>query len=206
VQNVSGRVGVYAMWQSPTAGGAPGGGQGIYVHAKSHIYDGTLLVTGSANINRRSLTGDSELMCAVVDQPMTLGLMQSLWTQLFPATPAPAIDTTATDWGARFFAGFAAAAATPVSASLASTALVYADPPPATAVSVALPSGARRNLLKFWNRALDWYDWFLESSSVDYAGLEDGNADLATVLKRLNQYSAPLGKPVEFPFRKSSRI
>ena len=206
VQNVPDRVGVYAMWQSPAAGGAPGGGQGIYVHAKSHIYDGTLLVTGSANINRRSLTGDSELMCAVVDQPMTLGLMQSLWTQLFPATRAPAIDTTATDWGARFFASFAAAAATPVSASLASTALVYVDTPPATAVSVALPSGAQRNLLKFWNRALDWYDWFLESSSVDYAGLEDGDADLATVQTRLNQYSAPLGKPVEFPFRTSSRI
>jgi phosphatidylserine/phosphatidylglycerophosphate/cardiolipin synthase-like enzyme len=217
VQNVPDRVGVYAMWQSPTAGGAPGGGQGIYVHAKSHIYDGTLLVTGSANLNRRSLTGDSELVCAVVDQPMTLGVMQALWTQLFPDSPAtgPAaggntspfpIDTTATDWGARFFASFAAAAATPVSASLASTALVYADPPPATAVSVALPSGAQRNLLKVSNRWLDWYDWFLESSSVDYAGLEDGDADLATVLKRLNQYSAPLGKPVEFPFRSSSSI
>jgi phosphatidylserine/phosphatidylglycerophosphate/cardiolipin synthase-like enzyme len=218
VQNVSSRVGVYSMWQSPAAGGPVNGGRGIYVHAKSHIYDGTLLVTGSANINRRSLTGDSELMCAVVDQQLTLGLMQALWTELFPDSPAtgPAaagsntppfpIDTTAPGWGASFFASFAAAAATSFEDANSTTAFVYADPPPAAPETVTLPSGATRNLLTDWQTWPDWYDHFLESSSIYYQGLEDGNADLATIQTRLNQFVVSLDKPPEFPFRKSGMI
>jgi phosphatidylserine/phosphatidylglycerophosphate/cardiolipin synthase-like enzyme len=206
VDNVRSRVGVYSMWQPSSTGS----GRGIYVHAKSHIYDGTLLVTGSANMNRRSLIGDSELMCAVVDQPMTLGLMQALWTQLFPGSSATGtasstypfpIDTSSSGWGARFFASFAAAAAAEgAGGAKSSTALVYSDPPADKPGSAVLPSGASRNLLTDWNKAIDWYDHFLESSCLDYKRLEQGNADLATIRLRLNQY---LNNPGEFglPFR-----
>lgn len=39
----------------------------IYVHAKTCIVDDTWATVGSANLNRRSWTHDSELTCAVVD-------------------------------------------------------------------------------------------------------------------------------------------
>jgi phosphatidylserine/phosphatidylglycerophosphate/cardiolipin synthase-like enzyme len=218
VQGVSSQVGIYSMWQSPSAGGPSPSGKGIYVHAKSHIYDGTLLVTGSASINRRSLTGDSELMCAVVDQQMTLNVMQALWTQLFPSSPAtgPAtpgytppfpVNTSASNWGATFFTSFATAAASVITAGSSATALLYNDPPPTTPQMVRLPSGAARNLPDDFNPAdaiPDWYDWILESSSVDYKALEAGNADLAAIQGQLNNPFAQSDGPVTFPSRQTS--
>jgi PLD-like domain len=206
VQQFPNRVGVYSMWQNPPTEGS---GRGIYVHAKSHIYDGTLLVTGSANMNRRSLTGDSELMCAVLDQQLALSQMQALWTSLFPSRPATGpttitgytppfpISLAAPDWGGSFFASFQQAA------TLAS--LVYLDTPPPTAVSATLPSGALRNLpgdeaAYTGANKPGWYDWTLESSSVNYQGLEGNYADLASVMAGLNSCDAPSGT-LTFPFR-----
>ena len=123
------RVNVYSMWQA-TAGGS--GGQGIYVHAKSHIYDATLFVTGSANLNRRSLTGDSELVCAVLDQTLAQSVMTSLWNALLPAaSPSPfPLNLGTNNWGQAFFNAFAQAAPASATAVTPSTkALVYADPP-----------------------------------------------------------------------------
>jgi phosphatidylserine/phosphatidylglycerophosphate/cardiolipin synthase-like enzyme len=43
-------------------------GTPIYVHAKTVIIDDVWAMVGSANLNRRSWTHDSEVACAVVDQ------------------------------------------------------------------------------------------------------------------------------------------
>jgi phosphatidylserine/phosphatidylglycerophosphate/cardiolipin synthase-like enzyme len=41
----------------------------VYVHAKVCVIDDTWAIVGSDNFNRRSWTHDSELSCAVLDQP-----------------------------------------------------------------------------------------------------------------------------------------
>jgi phosphatidylserine/phosphatidylglycerophosphate/cardiolipin synthase-like enzyme len=43
-------------------------GTPIYVHAKAVVIDDVWAMVGSANLNRRSWTHDSEVACAVVDQ------------------------------------------------------------------------------------------------------------------------------------------
>jgi len=43
-------------------------GTPIYVHAKAVMIDDVWAMVGSANLNRRSWTHDSEVACAVVDQ------------------------------------------------------------------------------------------------------------------------------------------
>ena len=73
-EDVENRVGIFALWdKGKTPGVNPGG---IYVHAKSHTYDGELLVCGSANLNRRSFLCDTELACAVLDSDVVLGAPQ----------------------------------------------------------------------------------------------------------------------------------
>ena len=44
-------------------------GTPVYVHAKVCVVDDTWAIVGSDNFNRRSWTHDSELSCAVLDQP-----------------------------------------------------------------------------------------------------------------------------------------
>ena len=53
-----------AVYSPENAEGTP-----VYVHAKVCIVDDTWAIIGSDNFNRRSWTHDSELSCAVVDQP-----------------------------------------------------------------------------------------------------------------------------------------
>jgi phosphatidylserine/phosphatidylglycerophosphate/cardiolipin synthase-like enzyme len=43
-------------------------GTPIYIHAKAVVIDDVWAMVGSANLNRRSWTHDSEVACAVVDQ------------------------------------------------------------------------------------------------------------------------------------------
>jgi phosphatidylserine/phosphatidylglycerophosphate/cardiolipin synthase-like enzyme len=74
------RVGVYNLWNKSR-------NDGIYCHAKAHTYDGNLLVCGSANVNRRSFTCDTEIACAVLNSSVVLDHQERLWHLLFPDTP-----------------------------------------------------------------------------------------------------------------------
>jgi phosphatidylserine/phosphatidylglycerophosphate/cardiolipin synthase-like enzyme len=53
-----------AVYSPENAEGTP-----VYVHAKVCVIDDTWAIVGSDNFNRRSWTHDSELSCAVLDQP-----------------------------------------------------------------------------------------------------------------------------------------
>lgn len=97
------RVGVYDLWHpSRTTGG-------IYCHAKVQMYDRSLLVCGSANLNRRSFTCDSELDCAVLDEDLVLKHYRRLWRVLFPDIAWPSqinFNDPNSGWGRQFFDAF----------------------------------------------------------------------------------------------------
>jgi len=77
---ISGRAARAAQWRAIDKLAGAGGprvavydleneqGTPIYVHAKTVIIDDVWAMVGSANLNRRSWTHDSEVACAVVDQ------------------------------------------------------------------------------------------------------------------------------------------
>jgi phosphatidylserine/phosphatidylglycerophosphate/cardiolipin synthase-like enzyme len=62
-----GKVHVYHLIQPAT-------GQPIYVHAKVMLIDDIYAVIGSANINRRSMTHDTELAVAIIDAALDAGI------------------------------------------------------------------------------------------------------------------------------------
>jgi phosphatidylserine/phosphatidylglycerophosphate/cardiolipin synthase-like enzyme len=64
-------------------------GTPIYVHAKAIVIDDVWAMVGSANLNRRSWTHDSEVACAVLDQERD---------------PRPPVDPGGLGDGARVFA------------------------------------------------------------------------------------------------------
>jgi phosphatidylserine/phosphatidylglycerophosphate/cardiolipin synthase-like enzyme len=77
---ISGRAARAAQWRAISKLVAAGGqrvavydleneqGTPIYVHAKAVVVDDAWAMVGSANLNRRSWTHDSEVACAVLDQ------------------------------------------------------------------------------------------------------------------------------------------
>jgi phosphatidylserine/phosphatidylglycerophosphate/cardiolipin synthase-like enzyme len=77
---VAGRAARAAQWRAISSLAAAGGprvtvydleneqGTPIYVHAKAVVVDDVWAMVGSANLNRRSWTHDSEVACAVLDQ------------------------------------------------------------------------------------------------------------------------------------------
>ncbi len=94
-----GRVQVLDLWH-------PDRNLGIYCHAKEQTYDGSLLVCGSGNLNRRSLSCDSELDCAVLDSATVANHQRGLWELLFPNTAWPNLDLNTAGNGAAFFSQF----------------------------------------------------------------------------------------------------
>jgi phosphatidylserine/phosphatidylglycerophosphate/cardiolipin synthase-like enzyme len=140
-----GRVAIYDTWYPVNSD--PKKGRGIYVHAKAHTYDGALLVCGSANLNRRSLTCDSELACAIVDSDLVAAHQQKLWNMLFAnvagaSWPAPDFNNS-TGGGIQFLAQFKA---------FANSGDAYLVPDPwnddnplnPTPKTVAIPTGVPR--------------------------------------------------------------
>ena len=61
------RVYPYHLWQDPQT--VPNGWEtkSVYVHAKLLLIDDRYVAIGSANLNQRSMTSDSELQIAIVD-------------------------------------------------------------------------------------------------------------------------------------------
>jgi phosphatidylserine/phosphatidylglycerophosphate/cardiolipin synthase-like enzyme len=111
--NVLDQVGVYNMWYGRWQPPGNATNRGVYVHAKCHTYDDSLLVCGSANLNRRSFLCDTELACAVLSATgLVAGHQRDLWAQFFPPSVAwPVnINRAAAGWGAQFFTQFQAAA------------------------------------------------------------------------------------------------
>lgn len=176
---VKNRVAVYDLWDFRCTPG-----RGIYCHAKTHTYDGSLLVCGSANLNRRSLTGDSELACAVVDKSVVLSHQKKLWSLLFPTKSWPGTDDLDGDGaGAAFFTAFndAYRATKKTSATFLTEDLWALH-------KFALPNNVTRD------DAVDTafpitYDELLESESVDHVKLEVKDPDLADIVKRLGAIS-----------------
>jgi phosphatidylserine/phosphatidylglycerophosphate/cardiolipin synthase-like enzyme len=81
------KIGIYNLWQ-----GDKPPGRGIYCHAKSHTYDGSLLVCGTCNLNWRSFSRDTEVSAAVLDPDVVHQHQRHLWNWLFKGAPWPADD------------------------------------------------------------------------------------------------------------------
>ena len=97
------RVGVYNLWHPSRIPG------GIYCHAKVQLYDRSLFVCGSGNMNRRSFTCDTELDCAVLDEDLVLKHYRRLWRVLFPDIAWPSqinFSDPNGGWGMEFFDAF----------------------------------------------------------------------------------------------------
>jgi phosphatidylserine/phosphatidylglycerophosphate/cardiolipin synthase-like enzyme len=155
------QIGAYALWHARQ-------NRGIYVHAKTHIYDASLLLIGSANCNARSYTGDTEIVAAVQGTPTIYAHMIRLWNVLLPESPWP-WDTTSTSraalpitepgWGRTFFDAFAGEAEKGVASAGRPVNNVIRDP---LFSGGALPNGvipalSRRKywLLNFASNILD---------------------------------------------------
>ncbi len=175
---VADRVGVYNLW-APERAASPGrparARRGIYCHAKVQMFDDRLLVCGSANLNRRSFTCDSELACAVADQAVVSLHQQNLWTLLFgDCTPARAWPA---NWatGAKFFEEFTEAAKTPGACVIKDP---WGNPTP------TLPDGSTRTL---WPRGPAYQIVFrkiCDPSSISSSS-EDDDPPLDRVVKRV---------------------
>ena len=206
-QNVSDRVAVCSMWDPNPPDKT---GRGIYVHAKVQLYDGNLLVCGSANLNRRSLLCDAELAVAVADPAVVAGHQQQLWNYLFPAGPAwPAPDFTKAGSGAAFFDAFnKAIGATGVGTAGASR--LIRDP--WNVDGNVLPGGARRVRSGPGWVYNSYYDKLIDPTSLDESceahAPDDNNhsnwASLRDVTYSLEQVFTPAKgkKPASYPFRK----
>jgi phosphatidylserine/phosphatidylglycerophosphate/cardiolipin synthase-like enzyme len=192
------QVGVYNMWNGQSLG-AVAANRGIYVHAKSHTYDNSLLVCGSANLNRRSFLCDTELACAVLDPAVVTAHQQRLWAQLFPSLPAPggAVWPAATNLatggggGAAFFTAFQAAAL------VRANSLLFPDP---WEGHWTLPKNITRPVddsLPFYNDAV------VEPSSVNITKLEDQAYNRPVQLnKMVSRLEYEPGFNGDFPCRK----
>lgn len=222
--DVSGQVGVYSLWdpQAPVAPPPPEGwptppvqtnGRGVYVHAKVQMYDGGLLVCGSANLNRRSLLCDAELAIAVADPAVVAEHQQKLWNYLFPAgaVPWPAPDFSQPGSGPAFFDAFNRAIGVTTAGTTGPSRLIR---DPWDSDGKVLPGGAFRE-----RNGTGWWYNFYYKSLMDPSSLADACekhkpdadnssdwASLDQVSKLIEQVFIPAegSKPASFPYRKQA--
>ncbi|GAB3061342.1 hypothetical protein GCM10027053_24530 [Intrasporangium mesophilum] len=183
-----GRVAVFNAWDPPQqVGGVEVANRGVYVHAKAHVYDGELLVCGSANINRRSLTGDTELALAVHDPTVATSHLHNVWTLLTGGEPWPLVDGAPFDpktMPGRPFVTAMRGAAHP-------NLIIdphFANP---TAETVALPLGSRSTATQ--GQFGQVYNQLMENCSMH-------NSFIETLTSTLQQVSDQVEDPAGFWF------
>jgi phosphatidylserine/phosphatidylglycerophosphate/cardiolipin synthase-like enzyme len=195
------RVGMYDLWH-------PTRSQGIYCHAKVQMYDGSLLVCGSANLNRRSFTCDTEIACAVLDPAVVADHQQRLWRLLFPdpSTPWPGIDLNQPGSGKQFLSQFVAAARNVNS-------FLILDPWQSSSPQLPTkPAPTPRDQDPFPGTFTIFYNDFMDPSSIDTSvendcrdatgALRDGRLD--DIVRRLeNVYGLNPDGSVSWPYRRS---
>lgn len=204
VPAVASRVAVYSMWN----GGAPPG-RGVYVHAKVQMYDADLLVCGSANLNRRSFTCDTELALAVADSAVLDAHQRALWNHLFPG-PFPALDRTKPGWGKALFDEIARASGVTKVGEVSANSRLILDPWDAGAAE--LPNGAGRRASGDTWMFRRYYANLLDPSSIDLAveevvrepGGGKHTVDLADIAWRLERRFTVKGEQATFPYRRPS--
>lgn len=161
-------VGVYNLWH-------PTRNLGIYCHAKAQMYDGSLLVCGSANLNRRSFTCDTELACAVLDPAVVHNHQQRLWKLLFPNVPwvedqlGHSINWDNDDSGKTFFQLFRQAAR--------STGK-FLTPDPWRNPTPTLPNNQPRDQHPIAGKPQDFYNNVLDPSSLTLSLETSGGDDI----------------------------
>jgi phosphatidylserine/phosphatidylglycerophosphate/cardiolipin synthase-like enzyme len=180
------RIGVFDLWGNSDTQ------HGIYCHAKSHTYDGALLAVGSANVNRRSYLGDSEIVCAVADDAVVAAHQRTLWGLLFSGTgkPWPNVNLNTAGAGKTFFTAFTAAA----------DAKSYLITDPWNTASPTLPGNIART--EHHGPMYDFLYARFDYSSVA-EGVEANSADLQQMYERLERKSGSKRDP--WPFRKAAK-
>jgi phosphatidylserine/phosphatidylglycerophosphate/cardiolipin synthase-like enzyme len=163
------QVAVYDLWLDPNLQPGLADNRGIYAHAKTHTYDGALLVCGTANLCRRSFTCDSEIACAILDPAVVLAHQTLLWAALFGGAARPDLDLSVSGNGELLFNQFRAAAAPGGSATM--------FPDPWQSPNPTLPNNVERDQSP-WAYNLR-YNHLLDPSSIDTA-VEGQVADPAT--------------------------
>ena len=110
---------------------------------------------GSANLNRRSFTCDSEIACAVLDPAVVLTQQTQLWSYLFDGAARPNVDLSTTGGGKQLFDAFRDAVNNNPSILI---------PDPWRDADPTLPNGLKRDQspLAFGTQ----YESFLDPSSV----------------------------------------
>jgi phosphatidylserine/phosphatidylglycerophosphate/cardiolipin synthase-like enzyme len=84
------------------------GGSAFFVHSKVMICDDEFVLIGSANINRRSMTHDSEIQLGIVDAANEFAreLRKTLWKEHFNRTQSdPSDDLNDPDAAYEMFKG-----------------------------------------------------------------------------------------------------